>query len=172
MTAGDKCNGTLLGWWCQLSPRNLPQSHSPASVQWDQILFNVANWVFNQQTNQQQFVTLLKFQSWVEVVLYQTNSIFCQFRQTMTTHFFYLHVWNVFSLFCLREIILNQNFKTIPCKWFAHTCKNVIPMGVTRAMANSSKNHALLMWRIWKMGWNFFSSLDIKENPLFVLFPA
>ena len=26
----------------------------------------------------------------------------------------------------------------------AHTCKNLIPMVVTRAMANSSKNHALL----------------------------
>ena len=25
-----------------------------------------------------------------------------------------------------------------------HTCKNLIPMVVTRAMANSSKNHALL----------------------------
>ena len=55
---------------------------------------------------------------------------------------------------------------------FYHTCKNLIPMVVTRAMANSSKNHALLMCRIWKMGWNFFSSLDIRENPLFVLFPA
>ena len=53
-----------------------------------------------------------------------------------------------------------------------HTCKNLIPMVVTRAMANSSKNHALLMCRTWKMGWNFFSSLDITENPLFVLFPA
>ena len=30
----------------------------------------------------------------------------------------------------------------------AHTCKNLIPMGVTRATANSSKNHALLMCRI------------------------
>ena len=29
-----------------------------------------------------------------------------------------------------------------------HTCKNLIPMVVTRAMANSSKNHALLMCRI------------------------
>ena len=53
-----------------------------------------------------------------------------------------------------------------------HTCKNLIPMVVTRAMANSSKNHALLMCRIWKMGWNLFSSLDIRENSLFVLFPA
>ena len=53
-----------------------------------------------------------------------------------------------------------------------HTCKNFIPMVVTRAMANSSKKHALLMCRIWKMGWNLFSSLDIRENPLFVLFPA
>ena len=53
-----------------------------------------------------------------------------------------------------------------------HTCKNLIPMVVTSAMAHSSKNHALLMCRIWKMGWNLFSSLDIRENPLFVLFPA
>ena len=51
-----------------------------------------------------------------------------------------------------------------------HTYKNLIPMVVTRAMANSSKNHALLMCGIWKMGWNLFSSLDIRENPLFVLF--
>ena len=55
---------------------------------------------------------------------------------------------------------------------WVHTCKNLIPMLVTRAMANSSKNHALLMCRIRKMGWNLFSSLDIRENPLFVLFPA
>ena len=53
-----------------------------------------------------------------------------------------------------------------------HTCKNLIPMVVTRAMGNSSKNHALLMCRIWKMGWKIFSSLDFRENPLFVLFPA
>ena len=44
----------------------------------------------------------------------------------------------------------------------SHTCKNLIPMVVTRAMANSSKNHALLMCRMWKMGWNLFSSLDKK----------
>jgi hypothetical protein len=55
-------------------------------------------------------------------------------------------------------------------KFDCHTCKNLIPMVVTRALANSSKNHALLMCRIWKMGWNLFSSLDIRENPLFVLF--
>ena len=36
----------------------------------------------------------------------------------------------------------------------SHTCKNLIPMVVTRTMANSIKNHALLMCRIWKMGWN------------------
>ena len=42
----------------------------------------------------------------------------------------------------------------------------------SRAMASFSKNHPLLMCRIWKMGWNLFSSLDIRENPLFVLFPA
>ena len=40
-------------------------------------------------------------------------------------------------------------------------------MVVTRAMANSSKNHALLMCRIWKIGWNLFSSFDIRENSLF-----
>ena len=27
-----------------------------------------------------------------------------------------------------------------------HTCKNLIPMVVTRVMANSSKNHALSLW--------------------------
>ena len=55
---------------------------------------------------------------------------------------------------------------------YTHTCKNLSPMVVTRAIANSSKNHALLMCRIWKMGWKIFSSLDFRENPLFVLFPA
>ena len=35
-------------------------------------------------------------------------------------------------------------------------------MLVTRAMANSSKNHTFLMCRIWKMGRNLFSSLDIS----------
>ena len=33
-------------------------------------------------------------------------------------------------------------------KTWLHTCKNLIPMVVTRAMVNSSKNHALLMCRI------------------------
>ena len=33
-------------------------------------------------------------------------------------------------------------------KDIGHTCKNLIPMVVTRAMANSSKNHAFLMCRI------------------------
>ena len=37
-------------------------------------------------------------------------------------------------------------------------------MLVTRARANSSKNHTLLMCRIWKMGRNLFSSLDIRDN--------
>ena len=62
-------------------------------------------------------------------------------------------------------------FRVFP-QYRLHTCKNLILMVVTRAMANSSKNHALLMCRIWKLGWNLFSSLDIRENPLFVLFPA
>ena len=37
-------------------------------------------------------------------------------------------------------------------------------MLVTRAMSNSSKNYAFLMCWIWKMGWNLFSSLDIRDN--------
>ena len=45
-----------------------------------------------------------------------------------------------------------------------HTSTNFITMLVTRARANSSKNHTLLMCRIWKMGRNLFSSLDIRDN--------
>ena len=45
-----------------------------------------------------------------------------------------------------------------------HTGANFITMLVTRARANSSKNHTLLMCRIWKMGRNLFSSLDIRDN--------
>ena len=45
-----------------------------------------------------------------------------------------------------------------------HTDANVISMLVTRAMSNSSKNHTFLMCRIWKMGRNLFSSLDIRDN--------
>ena len=37
-------------------------------------------------------------------------------------------------------------------------------MVVTRAMSNSSKNYAFLICWIWKMGWNLFSSLDIRDN--------
>ena len=39
-----------------------------------------------------------------------------------------------------------------------------ITMLVTRARANSSKNYTLLMCRIWKMGRNLFSLLDIRDN--------
>ena len=45
-----------------------------------------------------------------------------------------------------------------------HTCANLISKVVTRAMSNSSKNYAFLMCWIWKMGWNLFSSLDIRDN--------
>ena len=45
-----------------------------------------------------------------------------------------------------------------------HTGANFITMLVTRARANSSKNHTLLMCTIWKMGRNLFSSLAIKDN--------
>ena len=66
-----------------------------------------------------------------------------------------------------------KKFSRFRFLWISrHTCKNLSPMVVTRAMANSIKNHALLLCRIWKMGWKFFSSLDFRENPLFVLFPA
>ena len=37
-------------------------------------------------------------------------------------------------------------------------------MLVTRARVKSSKNNTLLMCRIWKMGRNLFSSLDIRDN--------
>ena len=46
----------------------------------------------------------------------------------------------------------------------SHTSTNLISMLVTRAISNSSKNHAFLMCRIWKMGRNLFSSLDIRDN--------
>ena len=46
-----------------------------------------------------------------------------------------------------------------------HTCTNLISMVVTRAMSNSSKTYAFLICWIWKMGWNLFSSLDIRKNP-------
>ena len=45
-----------------------------------------------------------------------------------------------------------------------HTCANLLSMVVTRAMSSSSKNHAFLNCWIWKMGWNLFSSLDIRDN--------
>ena len=76
--------------------------------------------------------------------------------------------WSFIQLCYSHEIVKKSISITIV---LIHTCKNLIPMVVTRAMANCSKNHALLMCRIWKMGWNLFSSLDIRENPLFVLFP-
>ena len=41
-----------------------------------------------------------------------------------------------------------RNFVSFCVEDVHHTCKNLIPMVVTRAMANSSKNHALLMCRI------------------------
>ena len=41
-----------------------------------------------------------------------------------------------------------------------HTGANFITMLVTRDRANSSKNHTLLMCKIWKM----FSSLDIRDK--------
>ena len=45
-----------------------------------------------------------------------------------------------------------------------HTSANFITMLVTRAIASFSKNHTLLMCRIWKMGRNLVSSLDIRDN--------
>ena len=45
-----------------------------------------------------------------------------------------------------------------------HTSSNLIYIGETRASSNSSKNHSFLMYRIWKMGRNLFSSLAIKDN--------
>ena len=81
---------------------------------------------------------------------------------------FLLSLFHFIPLFHLDTLKIRQ----LNLDMMRHTCKNLIPMVVKRAMANSSKNHALLMCRILKMGWNFFSSLDIRENPLFVLFPA
>ena len=43
-------------------------------------------------------------------------------------------------------------------------------MVVTRAMANSSKNHALLMCRIWKMSWNFFHHWISEKIPFLYFF--
>ena len=40
---------------------------------------------------------------------------------------------------------------------------NISARSVTRARANSSRNHTLLMCRIWKMDRNLFSSLDIRD---------
>ena len=81
---------------------------------------------------------------------------------------FLLSLFHFIPLFHLDTLKIRQ----LNLDMMRHTCKNLIPMVVKRAMANSSKNNALLMCRIWKMGWNLFSSLDIRENPLFVLFPA
>ena len=41
---------------------------------------------------------------------------------------------------------------------------NFITMQVKRARASFSKNHTLLICRIWKMDRNLFSSLAIKDN--------
>jgi hypothetical protein len=49
-----------------------------------------------------------------------------------------------------------------------HTSANFITMLVTRAMSSFSKNHTLLMYRIWKMGRIFFSSLDIRDKVAFL----
>ena len=50
--------------------------------------------------------------------------------------------------FCGNYSFLNLTLCTVTFGYSTHTCKNLIPMVVTRAMANSSKNHALLMCRI------------------------
>lgn len=63
---------------------------------------------------------------------------------------------------CKQTFFKNIGTKIVFC--FAHTSTNFITMLVTRAMANSSKNCTLLMCRIWKMGRNLFSSLDIRDN--------
>ena len=46
----------------------------------------------------------------------------------------------------------------------SHTSANFITLLVKRASSNFSKNHTLFMYRIWKMGRNLFSSLDIRNN--------
>ena len=43
-------------------------------------------------------------------------------------------------------------------------------MVVTRAIANFSKNHALLMCRIWKMGWIFFHHWTSEKIPFLYFF--
>ena len=48
----------------------------------------------------------------------------------------------------LYKFITEKTGEINPRCVIIHTCKNLIPMVVTRAMANSSKNHALLMCRI------------------------
>ena len=63
----------------------------------------------------------------------------------------------------------NKSHLLITCLG-THTCKNLIPMVVTRAMANSSKNHVLLMCRIWKMGWIFFHHWTSEKIPFLYFF--
>ena len=75
----------------------------------------------------------------------------------------FCQVWFQISLIKIKYECFN--WKGAIHSYLKHTCKNLIPMVVTRAMANSRKNYALLMCRIWKMGWNLFSSLDIRKNP-------
>ena len=65
------------------------------------------------------------------------------------------HCWGVWKWVFLTKVFQRQIKLISAIGTFdltAHTFKNLIPMVVTRAMANSSKNHALLMCRSWKMG--------------------
>ena len=54
----------------------------------------------------------------------------------------------IHTVYILTQQDLSLVFSYSLCFGTFHTCKNLIPMVVTRAMANSSKNHALLMCRI------------------------
>ena len=73
-----------------------------------------------------------------------------------------LKVRRVICCFCFYGCFKGTN--KLCCLKRNHTGANFITMLVTRARANSSKNNTLLMCRIWKMGRNLFSSLDIRDN--------
>ncbi len=72
-------------------------------------------------------------------------------------------VWGMPILRATLNIFAKCSLDFVYSKGY-HPSANFILMVVTRAISNSSKNHAFLMCRIWKMGRNLFSSLDIRDN--------
>ena len=129
----------------------------------------------NSQSDKVTNKALERLQGWMY------HKVVCSGLSWLVAHLRIFRLFMKGDIWCLCTVIFGKktsklNRRLVYCSWFygnrTHTSKNIIPIVITRAMANSSKNHALLMSRIWKMGWNLFSSLDIRENPLFVLFPA